>query len=63
MKTSIVKDEWYPVFYIDNAMSYGPILDLPEDLIQRWEKISNEFDQIQRELGNLYYRAKDDDKK
>ena len=44
----INKDEWYPVFYIDNKC--GEKSEFTKEELIRIEKVFNEFDEIQELL-------------
>ncbi len=47
MKVKIDSDEWYPVYSI---VSYGTECEVPEDTVQRWNRIMGEFDVMQKEM-------------
>lgn len=51
----IDKDEWYPVFCI--STHYGVEVEVPQDLIERWDKAEQEFDAVQAIVGKLYDTA------
>ena len=56
MIVELYEDEWYPVITIykttrtDSPWAY----DVPEELIERYEKIDDEFSKIQEELREIY---------
>jgi len=55
MKASIIKEEWWPVYMIDPEDIDGEdTIDIPDDLVARYEKIMEDFDVIQTELEKLF---------
>ena len=44
-----------PVYNIDLECDYGKMAEIPDILIQRYIKVTDEFFIIQRELEKLYY--------
>jgi len=54
MKVRIYKDEWYPVYGIDEDNSFGKALDIPKDKIEWILKAEKEFIKTQDYLENIY---------
>jgi hypothetical protein len=57
MKVFLTADEQYPVFGIqsaDDTFSVAVEIDVPEELIKRWEKVKEEYYKIQNELAELH---------
>lgn len=53
MKARISKTEWYPVWVLDTIEGYGTEVDIPQDLIDRYQANMKVFDEIQSELRKL----------
>lgn len=53
MKVSIDSGEWYPVFSATTRLEHsgGDECDVPEETFKRWEKIMEDFDKMQSEMG------------
>ena len=49
-------DEWYPVYEIYDS-SLGRFVDIPEELIEEFERISDEFENMQEILSGLYEKG------
>jgi len=59
MKMAIDIDEWYPVYTIHKRRIMGCVdVDIPQELVERFDKVSYEFSVIQSELRQLYQAAK-----
>jgi hypothetical protein len=54
-KVSLVKDEWYPVYFPHGVGDY----EVPDELIKRWKIVNNEFDEVQMELERIYNEGKE----
>lgn len=52
MKREIKKEEWWPVFEI--AAAAGSPIDIPDNLVEEYERNIKEFDRIQAVLKGLY---------
>lgn len=64
-KIWIISDEWYPVYsFNDYESRYADAdVDIPEETLERWQKVFYQFQEVQDELGDLVYNWKypDDD--
>lgn len=50
----IDQSEWYPVFELDADPTYVfPVVDMPQELIDRYERAFDEFDLVQGILRKL----------
>ena len=49
MKVKIDWDEWYPVFHVDPRDGRRDV-DVPQETLDRWERIAAEFDAAQDEM-------------
>ena len=45
-------DEWYPVYALNKG--WGKIVKVTQELIDRQERIFDEFQKLQHELSELY---------
>lgn len=52
MLTRVDRDEWWPVYGFDHR--YGSEVTVPDELVQRWERIKREFEDIQAEIEPYY---------
>lgn len=56
MKVHVSEEEIYPVLYVyreddpDRALMAGPVREVPDDLIMRYEKALDEFWSVHAEL-------------
>ncbi len=58
MKVQIYTDEMYPVWYIDaETDGYGTVVDIPQDLLDRYNEVREQFDTVQNALAVLYDNA------
>ena len=48
MKVKISSDEWYPVYELDDF--HGKECEVPEETVNRWKHIREEFDLMQKEM-------------
>ena len=58
MKYRIYEDEAYPIFSLLSAeRPFGEVVDVPDELVARYERVCKEYGEIQRELADLinYY--------
>ena len=58
MKYWIDADERYPVFALLPAKdAYGVVVDVPDELVERYNKVCEEYGKVQAELAKLatYY--------
>ena len=58
MKYRIDADEAYPVFFLLSAEKpFGEVVDVPDELVARYERVCKEYGEIQNELAELikYY--------
>lgn len=58
MKYWIDADERYPVFALLPAEdAYGVVVDVPDELVERYNKVCEEYGKVQAELAKLakYY--------
>lgn len=46
-------DEWFPVYEIGET-AYGKFVDFPEELLEEYERIFNEFEAMQEVLRKLH---------
>ena len=56
MKIVITKDERWPDYSIEdyrNGNDYGKVLDIPDEKIQKWNKIVQDYNLLQAELQVL----------
>ena len=61
MLKRISKDEWYPVYYLDDSNdTWGTNVEVPEELICRHDAVNAEFELVQQELEKLFAEAKND---
>ena len=49
----IYADEWHPVYELYDT-KHGKFVDFPEELLEDYERIFNEFDAMQQLLSKLY---------
>jgi hypothetical protein len=48
-------DEWYLVYCIkDLSSDDGWYYDIPMELVERYERVMEEFDEVQEELRDIY---------
>lgn len=50
MKIGFSKEEYWPVYELDNEFE---TIEIPDELIKRWEKVHKEFWEVQDELRHL----------
>jgi len=60
MKYWIDDDSAYPVFYLlpaDSAVHLERVVDVPDELVKRYERVCKEYGEVQYELAKLvkYY--------
>lgn len=58
MKKVIHKDEWYPVYCLEDEESWGEKVDIPDSLWDKWVIVVKDFDECQGELKYFYNKAK-----
>ena len=57
MKVKIVEDEW-TIYYIADADSdWGNICDVPDAVLQRWDRVQKAFNMMQKELKEFYLKG------
>ena len=60
MKLWITVSEWYPVRTLAHRRDIGSSSDIkvevPEELWDRWKLMKRQFESMQTELKNLYYK-------
>lgn len=52
----VYADEWYPVFELQDT-AYGRFVDFPEELLEEYERIMEEFEAMQNVLSELYEKG------
>lgn len=51
MKVHIEQDEWYPVYIpVKDKPGFHWGYEMPDDLMNRWSRVQDEFNAIQEEL-------------
>jgi hypothetical protein len=55
MKVCIVKEEWYPIFVIDD-MSRILNADIPEEIFYKYKSVLEDWKSIQSKLAEFYYK-------
>jgi hypothetical protein len=53
MKVKIAVDEAYPVYYLNNAESYGDEKEVPNHLLEKWLKVFASFQEVQDEIATF----------
>lgn len=46
-------NEWYPVFELQDT-TYGRFVDFPEELLEEYNRVMEEFEAMQEILGKLF---------
>jgi hypothetical protein len=57
MKVVIETSEFYPYYSLDENIKVGVrqhIISLPEDLVKRYLKIQKEFEEVTKEISELW---------
>ena len=63
MKVSIGEDEWWPVYHYSEPKPhheesrYYTVAHVPQELLDRHDKIEEEFQEVNAELGNYFKRT------
>ena len=61
MKALIVRDVWSPMFFPvtdpDEFYDDDKLIEVPDELIERYRKASREFGDVQEELENLWRQS------
>lgn len=57
MKKYIEIRELYPVYFLDGIDGFDPECDLPEELIDRNNRLLKEFQEVQAEIEIIYNKA------
>ena len=57
MNVRIVKEEWYPVFVIDDEYQ-SPNVDIPEEIFYKYESVLEDWKFIQSKLAEFFYKNK-----
>lgn len=64
MKIQIAKEEWWPVYMIENDpvyfFDYSATIDLPDEFVERYNKIIEEFSKLQDELEVIFKEKAND---
>jgi len=55
MKVHITKEEWYPVFVIDDEYRTLDV-DIPEEIFYKYKSILEDWKSIQSEVAEFYYK-------
>jgi len=50
MEVRIYCDEAYPVYELHCEEGPGNLVDIDEEILKRWQKISNDFEKMQDEM-------------
>ena len=60
MKVSVYIDELYPFFFINENPSgaYYPIVDVPDDLVEKFKNTIEEFYKVQDEVEKYYTKER-----
>jgi len=56
MKVYIDSDEWYPVYSVEKS-PWGIEVDVPEEVLERWDQVFCQFRNIQSEMAALVVAA------
>ena len=62
MEYWIDADEVYPVFSIKNTkdgLPYDEVVEVPDELVERYNRIRKEYDEVQNELAKLAWCYED----
>ena len=63
MKVQIVADECYPFYVIfqnpRSACDWRPIVEVPDELVERHEKLCNELYKLMEEVEQYYKQTKE----
>jgi hypothetical protein len=56
MRVSIYKDEWYPFYVIDSYLGQSDekMVDVPDELVEKYERITKELYSLNMELEKHY---------
>jgi len=56
MKVSIIADELYPMYVINTTPEEGwrPIVEVPDELIERYEAVCKELYKVREEVRQYY---------
>jgi len=58
-KMYVAQDEWYPVYMLFDDPSYSTtVLDVPEELRARFERLAKEFGEANDEIDRLWKAAR-----
>lgn len=60
MLKHIWEDEQYPVYGLGAPIRKYNIFDVPDELVERYEKAEAEWDAVQKELENIVYPGRND---
>jgi hypothetical protein len=55
MKVCIVKEEWYPIFVIDDEFRTLNV-DIPEEIFYKYKSVLEDWKSIQSKLAEFYYK-------
>lgn len=58
MKRSLIQDELaFPVYFLALPNFQGTVVDIPQELVEDYEKSLQEFMRVQEELGRIFTRG------
>lgn len=58
MQVNFLRDEWFPVYIEDEraaALGIGKLLDVPEELLEKYRKAYENFVETNYQIGKLWY--------
>lgn len=53
MERSVAKEEWWPVWELVEPNKFDPIMDVPDDLVERYNQTRSAFNMVQDEIWKL----------
>lgn len=66
MKVCIYDEEWYPVFMSQNISEegddsevWGICVEVPQEVVEKWDKVFEEFDKVQKEMKEYLRREEE----
>lgn len=55
----ISSDEWYPCYSVNRSQEWGVKREVPDETLERWERVMKEFDQVQSEMDDVMMKGSD----
>ena len=55
VKVQISEDSAYPFYKITDIENPQRAIEIPDHVLKRWERVMEEFEEVQREMLEYYY--------